>query len=79
VLARLINEQGRAQLGIGWGRAQNPACGGFSIAQLQAMDFSRFDLSEFYASIVPISPNVGALQDAAASKAVKCYAGGGKC
>ncbi|QBE66295.1 conjugal transfer protein TraN [Pseudoduganella lutea] len=79
VLARLINEQGRAQLGIGWGRAQNPACGGFSIAQLQAMDFSRFDLSEFYASIVPISPNVGALQDAAATKAVKCYAGGGKC
>ena len=79
VLARLVNEQGRAQLGMGWGAPQNPACGGFSVAQLQALDFSRFDLSEFYASIIPVQPNVEALKGAAAAKAPQCYARGGKC
>jgi conjugal transfer mating pair stabilization protein TraN len=79
VLARLVNEQGRAQLGMGWGSAQSPACGGFSVAQLQGLDFSRFDLSEFYASIVPAAPDVEALKGAAATKAAHCYAGSGKC
>ncbi|MES2260624.1 MAG: conjugal transfer protein TraN [Pseudomonadota bacterium] len=79
VLARVINEQGRAQLGMGWGQAQNPTCGGFSIGQLQALDFSRMDLSEFYASIAPTLPNVQALKGAAAVKATQCYAGSGKC
>ncbi|WP_082552088.1 conjugal transfer protein TraN [Massilia sp. Root351] len=79
VLARLVNEQGRAQLGMGWGAPQNPACGGISVAQLQALDFSRFDLSEFYASIAPAQPNVEALKGAAAAKAPQCYARGGKC
>ncbi|MBY0239987.1 MAG: conjugal transfer protein TraN, partial [Burkholderiaceae bacterium] len=79
VLARIINEQGRAQLGMGWGTAQSPACGGFSVAQLQALDFSRMDLSEFYAAISPTLPNVQALKGAAAAKAPQCYAGSGKC
>lgn len=79
VLARIINEQGRAQLGMGWGQPQSPACGGFSIGQLQALDFSRMDLSEFYASISPTLPNVQALKGAAAAKATQCYAGSGKC
>ncbi|MNY81955.1 conjugal transfer mating pair stabilization protein TraN [compost metagenome] len=64
---------------MGWGAPQNPSCGGFSVAQLQALDFSRFDLSEFYASIVPAQPNVGAFQGAAGARAPQCYARGGKC
>ena len=46
-LARIINEQGRAQVGKGWGSdtARNPDCSGFSVAQLQSLDFSRMDLS----------------------------------
>lgn len=79
VLARILNEQGRAQLGMGWGTPQNPSCGGFSVAQLQALDFSRFDLSEFYASISPDLPDTEALKRAAAARATQCYAGGGKC
>jgi conjugal transfer mating pair stabilization protein TraN len=78
-LARILNEQGRAQLGIGWGSAQSPSCSGFSVAQLQALDFSRMDLTEFYASIVPTVPAAGAVQAAATARAPTCYFGRGKC
>lgn len=78
-LARIINEQGRQQFSKGWGSAEGPECSGFSIAQLQSMDFSRMDLSEFYASIVPPLPNVPAIQSGNASRASNCYYGQGKC
>lgn len=79
VLSRIINEQGRTQLGRGWGGASSPDCSGFTVAQLQALDFARMDLSEFYASIVPKMPNVGAIQSGNASRAESCYYGEGKC
>ena len=78
-LARIINEQGRQQFGKGWGSAEGPECSGFTIAQLQSMDFSAMDLTEFYASIVPKLPNVNALQNGNASRASNCYYGQGKC
>ena len=78
-LARILNEQGRAQLGLGWGGAQNPSCSGFTVAQLQALDFSRMNLSEFYASIVPTVPAAGTIQAAATARASSCYFGRGKC
>jgi conjugal transfer mating pair stabilization protein TraN len=52
-LARILNEQARAQMGRGWGSAQQPECQGLSPQELQALDFSRLDLSEFYEEIVP--------------------------
>lgn len=67
-LSRIINEQGRAQLGRGWGGAQGPDCGGFALAQLQALDFSRMDLTEFYAEIAPTLPNLGDMQQRAQQK-----------
>lgn len=48
-LSRIIMEQGRSQLGISWGEAKSPNCEGFSVVQFQSLDFSRMDLSEFYA------------------------------
>lgn len=51
-LARIIQQQGRAQLGIGWGSAQGPDCRGFTPTEMQQMDFSKMDLSEFYADIM---------------------------
>lgn len=78
-LARILNEQGRAQLGMAWGGAQSPSCSGFTVAQLQALDFSRMNLSEFYASIVPTVPAASAVQAAATSRAPSCYFGRGKC
>ena len=47
-LARIINREGRAQLGLPMN-----SCGGFNQEQLQALDFSRMDLSEFIADISP--------------------------
>ncbi|PPU99450.1 hypothetical protein FZ025_18065 [Xanthomonas hyacinthi] len=79
VLARIINKQGRQQFGKGWGEAKAPDCSGFTIAQLQAMNFAAMDLSEFYASIVPTLPNVEAIRDANAGQIANCYYGQGQC
>ncbi len=48
-LSRIIMEQGRHQLGIGWGSAKNPNCQGLTVQQFQRLDFARMDLREFYA------------------------------
>ena len=46
-LARIIHEQGRPQLGIGWGSAKSPNCRGFTIEEFQKIDFSKIDFSEW--------------------------------
>ena len=78
-LARIVNEQGRAQVGKGWGSGQNPDCSGFSIAQLQSLDFGAMDLSEFYSSIVPNSPDLAAFQRGNQAAVPNCYYGQGRC
>ena len=54
-LGRIIQEQGRPQLiafnEIGWGTPKNPYCRGFTPEEFQALDFSKMDLSEYYADI----------------------------
>ncbi|MDD5295885.1 MAG: conjugal transfer protein TraN [Rhodocyclaceae bacterium] len=62
-LARIINEQGRMQLGKAWGAAESPNCSGFTQAEFAALDFSRIDLSEFTAEIMANIqlPNVGTM------------------
>lgn len=47
MLARLIQEQGRLQLGLGWGTGDLPDCRGFSIGEIAEMDFTKMDLSEY--------------------------------
>ena len=79
MLARIVNEQGRGQIGKGWGDARNLDCSGFSIAQLQSLDFARMDLSEFYASLVAKSPNLSAIQTNNGARVPSCYFGQGKC
>jgi len=78
-LARIVNEQGRVQVGKGWGSGESPDCSGFSIAQLQSLDFAAMDLTEFYASIVPSLPNAAAIQGSSASRVSTCYYGQGRC
>ncbi|MCL2590057.1 MAG: conjugal transfer protein TraN [Betaproteobacteria bacterium] len=78
-LSRLINEQGRAQIGKGWGTPEKPDCSGFTIEQLQRLDFSRMDLTEFYSSIVPTLPDAGAIQDSNRAQTPNCYYGEGRC
>jgi conjugal transfer mating pair stabilization protein TraN len=48
-LSRILQEQGRAQLGKGWGDAKHPDCAGFSVAEFQRLDLARMDFSEIYA------------------------------
>ena len=50
-LARIIQEQGRPQIGKGWGIPESPQCGGFTESELKLLDFSKMDLSEFIAEI----------------------------
>ncbi len=50
-MAKIFHEQGRAQLGIGWGSAKDPECRGFTIQELSRIDFSKLDLQELYADI----------------------------
>jgi len=79
VLARIVNEQGRSQIGRGWGSPAGPDCSGFTLAQLEVLDFSKMDLSEFYASIVPTLPTHESIVNRATQRATDCYYGKGKC
>ncbi|AYQ57061.1 hypothetical protein MS2017_1373 [Bathymodiolus thermophilus thioautotrophic gill symbiont] len=47
-LGRILQEQGRAQMGKSWGSAKSPSCGGFTPDEFQSLDFSRIDLTEYY-------------------------------
>ena len=50
-LARLFQEQGRAQLSLGWGDAEHPRCSGLSVEELQRVDFSKIDSREIFSEI----------------------------
>ena len=45
---RIVEEAGHSQLGLSWGDAKNPQCGGFSVSQFQQIDLSNVDFSDFY-------------------------------
>ena len=49
---------------MGWGSAKNPQCDGLTIEQLQSLDFSQIDFSEFYADAFDKAngPSSGELQ-----------------
>jgi len=79
MLARIINEQGRQQIGKGWGNEQSPDCSGFTVAELQSLNFSAMDLTEFYASLIPTLPDLTAIQDRGSSRVPNCYYGQGRC
>ena len=60
-LGRILQEQGRRQLGRGWGD-----CRGFTVAEIEGIDFGSLDLSEFTANMMDgdMEPDVS-LPDAA--------------
>jgi conjugal transfer mating pair stabilization protein TraN len=51
-LGRIIHEQGRVQLGLTWGTARDPECGGLTPEQLQALDFEQIDFSEYFVDVM---------------------------
>ena len=46
-LGRIFQQQGRAQLGIGWG-----SCRGLTVAELEGIDFDALDLGEFTSDLL---------------------------
>ena len=53
-LGRILHEQARPQLGIGWAN-----CDGFTVSQIQRIDFDRVDLSEFTDTLLDTSEPPG--------------------
>lgn len=51
-LVRILQVQGREQLGIEWGKPKNPNCDGFLIEEFQRLDLSRMDFTEVYSEFV---------------------------
>lgn len=47
VLARIIHEQGRPQIGLGWGDGDDPECRGFYMDEFMRIDFTQIDLGEY--------------------------------
>lgn len=50
-LLRIIQEQGRSQLGISWGEPEHPDCRGLTPEELSRLDMSQMDLSELFADV----------------------------
>ena len=52
-LGRILQEQGRPQLPSfsGWGTVDSPDCRGFTPEEFQALDFSKIDMSDYYAEL----------------------------
>jgi len=61
ILSRIIQEQGRAQIGLSFGDPDSADCSGLTADELQRIDFSRIDFSEYYQSLEAqvVTPNQG--------------------
>jgi len=79
MLARIVQEQGRPQLERDWGSSRKPSCEGFTVEEFQNLDWSRIDLSEFYASITPAPADNDGSTDRAGDAQDNCYYGTGRC
>ena len=44
--------QGRPQIGLGWGEPKNPLCRGFTLDEIQRIDFSKLDLREVFEDLM---------------------------
>jgi len=51
-LARIIQEQGRNQIGRRWGGAKHPDCTGFTAEEIGQLDFSQMDFTEVINEII---------------------------
>ncbi|TDR30296.1 conjugal transfer protein TraN [Hydromonas duriensis] len=69
-LARIINQQGKAQLGMDYGKdPEHPTCNGFKPEDLEKIDFGQMDLTEFANDIEFTLPDFSKLTNDAQNKA----------
>lgn len=66
-LSRLLQEQGRPQLGVGWGEPEAPNCRGLRLSELSSLDLSKINFSELFSELMNKyrSPNTESLQEKA--------------
>lgn len=50
--SRLLQEQGRAQLGLSWGSPESPSCRGFTVEEVSKIDFSKLDMRELFNEVM---------------------------
>ena len=50
-IARIVQQGGRRQLGLNFGGAGQPDCGGFTVRQLQSLDLDAIDFSDFFSEL----------------------------
>ena len=50
-LSRIVQEQGRAQLGLEWGSPEQPQCRGLTPEELAKIDFDKLDLSDIFTEV----------------------------
>jgi conjugal transfer mating pair stabilization protein TraN len=51
-LTRILQEQGRPQLGKTWGTAKKPNCAGFTVDEFSRLDLSVMDFAEIYQDFI---------------------------
>ncbi len=51
-LLKAFHEQGRPQINLGWGSPKKPLCRGFTIEEIQRIDFSKLDLREAFEDLM---------------------------
>lgn len=51
-LLKVLHEQGRLQINLGWGKPKKPLCRGFTIEEIQRIDFSKLDLREVFEDLM---------------------------
>jgi conjugal transfer mating pair stabilization protein TraN len=78
-LTRILQEQGRAQLGKSWGPPKTPDCAGFTVDEFAALDLSKMDFTEVYKEFVDAAklPGEAAAMTDIQAKIQAYYARGG--
>lgn len=63
-LARIVQQYGRPQLGMGFGSGESPDCRGLTVEEIQEVDLHEVDFSDFYEDVQESSafPDVESLK-----------------
>jgi len=63
--AKILQVQGRSQLGLGWGDPKCPDCRALTVVEISKMDLSKMNFSELFEDIMQKykSPNLSNLQE----------------
>lgn len=69
-LAKIIQEQGRAQLGISWGDAKCPDCRALTIDELTKINLAKVNFSEVFIDLISKykAPNIDQLKERVGNK-----------